>query len=84
MVKAEHFEVAAPGLASRLDVRLRIDQEPVRIVGRVPRSNGLSDGRATAEQQPATLGRSRLARVRDNVFEHFTRDPAFTIHNSKF
>ena len=50
MIKAEHLEGAAARLASRLDVRLRFDEESVRIVGRVPRSNGLSDGRAGAEQ----------------------------------
>ena len=75
MIKPEHFEAAAARLASRLDMRLRFDEEPVRIVRRVWRPNGLGNRRAAAEQEPAALGRLRLARVRDDFIERGADDP---------
>ena len=75
VIKAEHLEAAAARLASRLDVRLRFDEEPVGIVGRVSRPNGLGDRRAAAEQEPAALGRLRLARMPDDVIERGKGDP---------
>ena len=75
MIKADHLEVAAACLATRLDVRLRFDEEPVRIVGRIRRSYDFGDRRGAAEQEPAALGGPRLARVLYDVIERCSDDP---------
>ena len=75
VIKADHLEVPAARLATRLDVRLRFDEEPVRIVGRVRRPYGFGDRRGAAEQEAAALGGPRLAGVAHDVIERCSDDP---------
>jgi len=56
-------------------VRLRFDEEPVRIVGRVRRPYGFGDRGGAAEQQAAALGGPCLARVPHDVIERCSDDP---------
>src|SRR5438445_10226395 len=67
VVKAKHGEPAAAGLTPRLDVRLRLDEKPVRVVGNVSRADGFRDRRAVAEEQPAAFGGPLVPRVGDDL-----------------
>lgn len=74
VVETDDLEAATARRAPGVDVLLRIDDEPVRIVREVAGADRLDDRLAAAEQDAAAFGRRRLARVREDVVERVPRD----------
>ena len=74
MIEAEYVQPSKPGLPPLLDVLLRVDHEPVRIVCNIAGANGLRHMSLATNQETAAFGRQRCARVRHDVIERGLRD----------
>lgn len=66
VVKTEDLETVGSSAPARVEMILRIDQEPVRVVGQVARRYGFDDFVAAAQKNAAALGRRGFPGMRDN------------------
>ena len=58
-----------------VDVALRLDHKPVRVVGNISCPDGFLDVRAVAEEQAAALGGPRIPRVGNDLRDRSGGDP---------
>ena len=74
VIKPHDVEAARPGIAAAVDVRFRIDQEPIDVVGEIGSANRLENPAGCAHEQAAAFMGQTRARVRDDVVERVLAD----------
>ncbi len=70
VIKPKDFEAGRARAPARVEMILRIDQETVRIVGKIACANGFNDLVGGAQKNATAFNRRELPRVSDDGFEN--------------